>query len=128
MLENVLRGVEWQGVVQVPHTMWRHLGHQQEPDTVIDYVDFSPAGTAATNTTAGGRQGSEAQAKGAGDGGETERSKRSVGFLLRQSSSVPVDARRPFHVKSSSVEHSEFSEGFEVREAEQDGNHPEGGY
>ena len=31
-------------------------------------------------------------------------------------------------VKSRSVEHSEFSEGFEVREAEQDENHPEGGY
>jgi hypothetical protein len=31
-------------------------------------------------------------------------------------------------VKARSVEHSEFSEGFEVREAEQDENHPVGGY
>jgi hypothetical protein len=31
-------------------------------------------------------------------------------------------------VKSRSVEHSEFSEGFEVREAEEDNNHPKGGY
>lgn len=31
-------------------------------------------------------------------------------------------------VKARPVEHSEMSEGFEVREAEQDDNHPEGGY
>ena len=94
MLDNVHQGLEWQGVVQVPRTMWRHLGHQQDPDTVIEYVKLVMGGgpaPGASRRRAGGPRGKD----GGGAEEETEGRKRmSVGFLLRQSSSVPVEARR----------------------------------
>lgn len=38
MLENVLGGSEWQGVVQVPYSLMRYLGVQQYADTIIDFA------------------------------------------------------------------------------------------
>lgn len=38
MLEHVLGGLEWQGVVMVPYSLKRYLGHQQDSDTVIDFI------------------------------------------------------------------------------------------
>lgn len=42
MLDHVLTGQEWQGVVQVPYSMRRHLGHQQDSETIIDFLRVLP--------------------------------------------------------------------------------------
>jgi hypothetical protein len=38
MLDNVLSGAEWQGVVLVPYSLMRYLGVQQHADTIIDFA------------------------------------------------------------------------------------------
>ena len=84
MLDNVLRGQEWQGVVQVPFSMWRHLGHQQDPDTVIDYVDF-------VTSEAQRRGGTAAASSTGGESAQVAGSQPSVGFLIKQASAVPIE-------------------------------------
>lgn len=45
MLEDVLHGSEWQGVVQVPYSLQHLLGQQQDDNTVIDFTrTLAPAG------------------------------------------------------------------------------------
>ncbi|GAX81027.1 hypothetical protein CEUSTIGMA_g8462.t1 [Chlamydomonas eustigma] len=114
MLDNVLRGQEWQGVVQVPYSMWRHLGHQQDPDTVIDYVEFTA--TSFRHVLPG----QESQVS-VGSGADSRHS--NVGFLLnKQATAVGPSSdlvnlhRRSSTSRKNAAEASSFSFGQESRQ------------
>lgn len=100
MLENVLRGSEWQGVVQVPYSLRQHLGVQQDSDTIIDFnksmngPEANPGAMVAKEDSCysqdpeGGGRAEDDDDFQIGDTRAAARKRQSVAFMLKQQSSV----------------------------------------